>query len=402
MIRFVVLLVMLTVLFRAYAQFAIVNENGQAISEITIISGVALQLTTNFYELGLEYATFDNNDSYSNEGPFQIGFDFQFYDELPSAFQISPTGFIIFEESPGFPLRFRNELLPFPNGVNLINSIYGCYMPWDPAGGQYVNVFREDDNQLVLTWCDVPVEMNPGQSVQTGTFQIVLHEDDVIDIHLIDIPRSDLFAGNATVGILSQVKTRYTTPPGRNNEAWPPRTQESWRFTPDNNYINYSVTPIQTTPVLVPEYIVWYELDQIGNEIREISSDLIAIVRPPMTTHYRAVLKSCWGQTIATAELRVVVEGVFPTAFNPNSENPANREFKMPAVPGAIISNFRLQVYNRWGQIVFETTDANTGWNGKMQNSGQECPSGIYNWIMMVDDNGKSPISNSGMVVLIR
>jgi gliding motility-associated-like protein len=400
---FIIPFMLLADIFGQQPDFAIVGQDDQAIETITVISGVSLQLRTNFSQLGLEHATFDDTDSYSNEGPFQIGFDFQFYDEEPSSFQISPTGFIIFEQNPGFPIRFRNEPIPFPSGSNLINSIYGCYMPWDPTDGQFVSIFRDAGNKLVLSWCDVPVEMNPGQPLTTGSFQIVMHNDDIIDVHLINIPSSDLFAGQATVGILSQSKTRYTTPPGMNNEAWPPLTWESWRFIPDNNYIHYTVEKIDDPqPVMIPEYIDWFEVDEFGNEISEIGSELNINVQPTRTTRYRAVLKACWGEVIATAELSVIVEGVFPNAFNPRSDVPANRTFKMPVIPDAVVANYRLQVYNRWGQLVFETNNISTGWNGRMQNTGQECPAGVYNWIILVEDNGNSPVTNSGAVMLLR
>jgi gliding motility-associated-like protein len=402
MIRFVIFLVMLSVLFRAHAQFAIVNENGQAISEVTIISGVALQLNSNFEQVRGVEVIFSENHRTSSDIAYEIGFPFSFYDNTYSDYFIGANGYITFNNPPdplyaytlpvnGIPINQTDPQYP-------TNSVFGAFRGWDVEGGLYVTRLSADEypnRKLIITWCETPA-INVDSS---GTFQIVLHESGIIDIHLVNIPFSSYAGNNTGSGIQSVNPFQGLAVPDRNYGPWPPADSESYRFTWQGS--NYSVQNIPYSPVAVAEHIDWYEIEGPGTR-RWLGSGKQLLVSPKQTTTYQAELTACWGQTIATAELRVIVEGVFPTAFNPNSTNEANRTFKMPAVPGAIISNFRLQVYNRWGQIVFETTDANTGWDGTMRNSGQECPSGIYNWIMMVEDDGKSPISNSGMVVLIR
>jgi len=40
--------------------------------------------------------------------------------------------------------------------------------------------------------------------------------------------------------------------------------------------------------------------------------------------------------------------------------------------------NFQMQIFNRWGEQVFATTDPYLGWNGKKNNSGKLAPSGVY------------------------
>ena len=57
-----------------------------------------------------------------------------------------------------------------------------------------------------------------------------------------------------------------------------------------------------------------------------------------------------------------------PTAFTPNGDG-SNDVFKFEQKN---IGNIDLKIFNRWGKIVFSTTDVNEGWdgrvNGQMQN----------------------------------
>jgi gliding motility-associated-like protein len=237
------------------------------------------------------------------------------------------------------------------------------------------------------------------QSEDNGTFQIILHESGEIEIHLIEIPFSN-YAGNETaVGIHSSNPFQGLSAPQRNYGPWPPISRESWRFRWVNS--DYLVESIDYEPFAVAENIYWYELE--GATGRNLIGDQQQVsVTPKLSTRYLAEITSCWGEVIASAELSVIVEGVFPTAFNPRSTEVANRTFKMPSIPDAVVANYLLQIYNRWGQLVFETNDISTGWNGRMQNTGQECPAGVYHWIMMREDNGKTPLTNGGAVMLLR
>jgi gliding motility-associated-like protein len=61
-----------------------------------------------------------------------------------------------------------------------------------------------------------------------------------------------------------------------------------------------------------------------------------------------------------------------PNAFSPNG-NGNNDLFQ---VFGKNISLVRLQIYNRWGEKVFDTPDINEGWDGSFKGSPQ--PAGVY------------------------
>lgn len=63
-----------------------------------------------------------------------------------------------------------------------------------------------------------------------------------------------------------------------------------------------------------------------------------------------------------------------PNAFTPNGDN-AN-EFYIP-YPFCFIESIELNVFNRWGELVFKTNDPNINWNGENLN-GKELASGTY------------------------
>lgn len=86
-----------------------------------------------------------------------------------------------------------------------------------------------------------------------------------------------------------------------------------------------------------------------------------------------------------------------PSAFTPNNDG-KNDKFKFIAVGMKSIDMF--QVYNRFGQVIYSSTNFRGEWDGKLQGINQ--PSGTYVWrIKGVDING-TPHFKKGTVTLVR
>lgn len=88
-----------------------------------------------------------------------------------------------------------------------------------------------------------------------------------------------------------------------------------------------------------------------------------------------------------------------PTAFTPNNDGKNDRLY--PILAGVSqLTYFR--VYNRWGNLVFETrqTGASSGWDGTYK--GQAQPTETYVWVAEgIDIDGK-PVKRNGTSLLIR
>lgn len=108
-----------------------------------------------------------------------------------------------------------------------------------------------------------------------------------------------------------------------------------------------------------------------------------------------------------TGETKVVLlpcelELPIPNAFSPGSAIVENRVFK-PYFGPVVPPTYHLQIYNRWGTLVFETRYYQQGWDGRFK--GQDAPAGVYVWKIRYTSEGESTLlekSKSGTLTLIR
>ncbi len=70
-----------------------------------------------------------------------------------------------------------------------------------------------------------------------------------------------------------------------------------------------------------------------------------------------------------------------PNAFTPNGDG-INDSFK--PIIGCELPNYLFRVYNRWGQMLFETTDIKQGWNGIF--NGQNEPLSVFDYYLSFYD----------------
>jgi len=76
-----------------------------------------------------------------------------------------------------------------------------------------------------------------------------------------------------------------------------------------------------------------------------------------------------------------------PNTFTPNYDG-VNDGFK---AVGYNINKFHLRIYDRWGHLVFETTDMNESWDGHTKNSSEAIKDDVYVWkASVVDVHNKS------------
>lgn len=86
-----------------------------------------------------------------------------------------------------------------------------------------------------------------------------------------------------------------------------------------------------------------------------------------------------------------------PTAFTPNGDG-KNDVLHLVAPGFRQLLYFR--IHDRWGQLVFETKQLKSGWDGRAHN--QALPAGVYVWIAAGIDSNNRRHEKKGTVVLIR
>jgi gliding motility-associated-like protein len=86
-----------------------------------------------------------------------------------------------------------------------------------------------------------------------------------------------------------------------------------------------------------------------------------------------------------------------PNAFTPNGDY--RNDIFRPVIP-VVLKNYRMQIWNRMGYLVFDTSDYQKGWSGKT--NGELQPAGVYVYmIRFTDEDGKEVVKN-GTLLLIR
>ncbi|MBC7947284.1 MAG: gliding motility-associated C-terminal domain-containing protein [Chitinophagaceae bacterium] len=109
-------------------------------------------------------------------------------------------------------------------------------------------------------------------------------------------------------------------------------------------------------------------------------------VTPPADTSYTLTVTSNEGCGSATDDVKVYVykDIYIPTAFSPNG-NGLNDTWFIPAL--SAYSDYSVRVYNRYGQILFQSTNANKAWDGRF--NGVPQPSGVYVYVIDLRQSGK-------------
>jgi gliding motility-associated-like protein len=87
-----------------------------------------------------------------------------------------------------------------------------------------------------------------------------------------------------------------------------------------------------------------------------------------------------------------------PNAFTPNADG-RNDLFK--ALGTELVTQFNLRIFNRYGQVVFETSDKSKGWDGKFNS--KPSPGGAFVYVLSYKEmNDPQPVVQKATFLLIR
>lgn len=103
---------------------------------------------------------------------------------------------------------------------------------------------------------------------------------------------------------------------------------------------------------------------------------------------------------ILVTELICTSEYFFlPNAFTPNGDN-INDILRLRSNFIDKITGFELQIYNRWGDLVFKTEDPLEGWDGTYR--GRELPPDVFGFFMKVDCPTGEDVQKQGNISLLK
>lgn len=86
-----------------------------------------------------------------------------------------------------------------------------------------------------------------------------------------------------------------------------------------------------------------------------------------------------------------------PTAFSPNGDG-VNEKFGL--INGINTNYYSMKIYNRYGQVIFSSSDQYKKWDGQYKN--KPAPVGLYPWILTYHNKNGYPQTEKGTVMLIR
>ena len=91
-----------------------------------------------------------------------------------------------------------------------------------------------------------------------------------------------------------------------------------------------------------------------------------------------------------------------PNIFTPNGDG--MNDFFKPLIPYRYVKDVNIEIYNRWGTLMFKTTDPDIMWDGRNISNKKMCPDGVYFYICTFNEirvDGITPHVSKGFIQLI-
>ena len=107
----------------------------------------------------------------------------------------------------------------------------------------------------------------------------------------------------------------------------------------------------------------------------------------------------CSDTTYQNFNLNEMIVLNVPNAFSINQDG-INETFKPVFSDPDLVKTYNFTIYNRWGEIIFQTNDVNDAWDGTYK--GKNVPIGAYNWTVYFSDFKNKSKGASGHVVVLR
>lgn len=123
------------------------------------------------------------------------------------------------------------------------------------------------------------------------------------------------------------------------------------------------------------------------------------VANPLETTLFYATIVTPYGcDEVDSVKISVHGDLYVPNAFTPNGDG-LNDFFK---ASGIDIVEFKMEIFDRWGQRVFVTEDFTKGWNGSLNGGNYFCAPDVYQYRIVATERYGELFEMQGIVTLIR
>ncbi len=114
---------------------------------------------------------------------------------------------------------------------------------------------------------------------------------------------------------------------------------------------------------------------------------------------YSVLVSNSCGSALSSVDLKEVICKIFiPSAFTPNNDR-VNDVFRISGA--AYVKDFSMQIFNRFGKVIYKTSNALQGWDGLF--AGLQQPAGLYVYRVQFTNLQTGEENNlKGNVMLIR
>ncbi len=154
----------------------------------------------------------------------------------------------------------------------------------------------------------------------------------------------------------------------------------------------------------VQEYVLEkYSIDGQLLQTMVMGNSLAFADEPEDPTHqlFRYIIKANAveaGLPQSISNVLTIIKGsniYYPTAFTPNGDG-LNDFFN---VFGKYIIGFEMNIFNRWGELLYTSTTLDQGWDGTF--NGKDMPEGTYTFVAEITDQAGRTFKKSGSVLLL-
>lgn len=164
----------------------------------------------------------------------------------------------------------------------------------------------------------------------------------------------------------------------------------------------YTVTPVSAGPdlTIASGESVTLTATGSGTYLWSTGATTGAITVSPVTNTVYYVNQTDANGCITSDTVMVTVSCqalIFPNVYTPNEDGQNDVLRHDTDCP---VSTYKVSIYNRWGDLIFESDDILKRWDGK--NNGKKCSEGVYYYIMDYKLNSNDSKTITGFVTLLR